>query len=247
MVTNEPRLNQPYSPSLHGCEPASVTWCPGPAGMNRNSALRLAVNRTRLRINRRPGPPDRTVDRLESRDRRCQREQLTPGTVMACEFVFGAGGLTCGRRASNSSRAASGIQSMRVTDERNNPDARFVLSDFRDRSSAGMPLPPPAVRHSAHLLAPCSVPPLQCATQARNRLSRGGRAARRVRLFGRSDRADLRARRERTRDRVGLGFSAFRRFRRMLDGDHYQRTTRVVDAQPYGGIRNRRPLVLLRA
>ena len=103
-----------------------------------------------------PGSPDCDPNRVEPRDRLCCQEgKPHGGTKIAYDSICGAGGLTRGLRDADIEVVAGFDRDpqRQTTYERNNPPAKFVLSDIRDPWPAAMALPPPAVRHSEFPLA----------------------------------------------------------------------------------------------
>ena len=197
------------------------------------------------------GSPDRDPNRVEPRDRRCcQGGKPHGGTKIAYDSICGAGGLTRGRLDAGIEVAAGFDRDpqRQTTYERNNPPAKFVLSDIRDLCPAAMALPPPAVRHSEFLLAACA-PWQPCSAQRKQSIGSRDEAVL-LGEFGRLVEAILPAY-VLVENVPGIarvpGFSTFRRFCRMLDCNRYQGVTRVMDAKDFGVARNRRRLVPLAA
>ena len=169
--------------------------------------------------------------------------------MIAYDFFCGAGGLTRGLLDAGIEVAAGFDQEPRrqLTYERNNPGAKFVLSDIRDLRPEAMTLPSPAVRHSELLLAACA----PCQPFSAQRKGTGSRdQAVLLGEFGRLVEAILPAY-VLVENVPGIarvpGFSTFRRFCRMLDCNRYKRITQVLDAKHFGVPQNRRRLVLLAA
>ena len=197
------------------------------------------------------GSPDRDPNRVEPRDRRCcQGGKPHGGTKIASDSFCGAGGLTRGRLDAGIEVVAGFDRDSQrqTTYERNNPPAKFVLSNIRDLCPAAMALPPPAVRHSELLLAACA-PWQPCSAQRKQSIGSRDEAVL-LGEFGRLVEAILPAYVV-VENVPGIarvpGFSTFRRFCRMLDCNRYQGVTRVMDAKDFGVARNRRRRVPLAA
>lgn len=167
--------------------------------------------------------------------------------MKAWDFFCGAGGLTRGLLDAGIEVIAGFDCDERChsTYEYNNPGVRFVKSDIRKLEPKDLGLGRRAGRCDKVLFAGCA--PCQSFSSQRKGNARR-RDATLLGEFGRLVEAVL-PEWVLIENVPGIarvpGYSAFRRFRRMLDSNDYGYDVRFLDAKRYGAPQNRRRLILL--